>query len=181
MHRRHIFIILGLVLLVSAFLALPRQARSPQQTAPVATESATTTPAAAAVKSAAPAALVSPAPATQTPPSSATPASPAPTQTAAETAAETATLVIEGRRYSFQVTDGITVADAMRNLSSTGLRYTAREYAGLGIFIESIDGKSGTKDEGWFLYVNDVSAPRGASQTIVEIGDIIEWRFKKSY
>ena len=177
MHRRLIFIILGLVLLVSAFLALPRQAQSPQQTAPVATERATTTPT-AEEKSAAPTALVSPAPATEAPPPLTTPASPAP----AQASAETATLVVNERRYVFPVTNSMTVADAMHELASAAdLHYTAREYAGLGIFIESIDGKPGTKDEGWFLYVNDVSAARGASQTIVKTGNIIEWRFKKSY
>jgi hypothetical protein len=114
-----------------------------------------------------------------TPPTSeVTPARPAATTTAP---AQTATLVVGTARYTFDMTANETVAEAMYSLtkSSSGFQFTSRDYPGMGIFIESINGIANTKEASWFLYINGKSADSGASQTTVHPGDTIEWKLEQ--
>ena len=65
--------------------------------------------------------------------------------------------------------------------ASGGITFTGREYTGLGFFVETINGKVPADGKYWFLYVNDGSAQRGASQTTLHAGDRVEWRYQERY
>jgi len=99
-----------------------------------------------------------------------------------EEATTTATLVVDGTSFSVLVSPEGTVLDAMRALSAEHiLTFTTREYAGLGTFVESINGQKGSNSMNWMLYVNGVSASSGASATVVQENDVIEWKYEKGY
>lgn len=93
-----------------------------------------------------------------------------------------ATLKIATTTLTFSVKESETVIDAMHALASNGkLAFTGRDYPGLGFFVDSINGTKNAGGMNWFLYVNGVSATEGASSAVVNSGDVIEWRYKKSY
>lgn len=70
----------------------------------------------------------------------------------------------------------------MKTLASTdAISFTARDFPGLGVFIESINGKKNADGYFWILYVNGKSSDTGASQTTLKAGDAIEWRYEKGY
>jgi len=70
----------------------------------------------------------------------------------------------------------------MRQLKANGtLSYTESQYAGLGAFVESINGLANTGNKYWFLYVNGKSATVGASDAQVRAGDTVEWRYESAY
>jgi len=74
---------------------------------------------------------------------------------------------------------GKTVYEAMLAYqASGGFTFTGREYVGLGFMLESINSKGPADGMYWFLYVNDTSAQKGASQTTLNAGDRVEWRYK---
>jgi len=64
--------------------------------------------------------------------------------------------------------------------ASGGFTFSGREYVGLGFMLESINGKGPSGGKYWFLYINGISSPTGASQTTLKAGDRIEWRYKQS-
>lgn len=83
---------------------------------------------------------------------------------------------------SITATTSETVIDVMRAAVSSGaLAFTGRDYPGLGFFVDSINGQENAGGRYWFLYVNGVSATAGASAVIVKAGDIVEWKYEKSY
>ncbi len=91
-------------------------------------------------------------------------------------------LSIDGISSVASVPSGSTVLDAMRKLAASGkLAFEGREYPSLGYFVESINGKKYGGGFYWFLYINGRSSDTGASQTTLEDGDAIEWRYEKKY
>ncbi|MBI5457874.1 DUF4430 domain-containing protein [Candidatus Kaiserbacteria bacterium] len=109
---------------------------------------------------------------------------PARVQQSPETAAQAAnvTLLVPGTSYGVYVRPGATVVDAMNTLiSTTNFRFTAKDFPGMGMFVESINGKQNGDGSYWFLYVNGKSSDTGVSQTTLKAGDTIEWRYEKSY
>lgn len=48
-----------------------------------------------------------------------------------------------------------------------------------GVMIQSINGLAADDSHFWGLYVNGEFAQTGASETILEEGDIIEWRYEE--
>lgn len=47
-----------------------------------------------------------------------------------------------------------------------------------GVFIESINGLAGDASNFWALYVNDEYSQTGADQTVLESGDVVEFRYE---
>ncbi len=66
------------------------------------------------------------------------------------------------------------------DLLKSGHQVETKEFAGVGEFVESIDGKKadGTT-EFWAFYVNGEQAQVGASQYHPKDGDRIEWKLEK--
>ena len=95
---------------------------------------------------------------------------------------ETATFAAAEKSYSVAVTQGETVLDAMLALQSVGdFTFTGRDYSGLGFFVDSIQGVANAGGKYWVFYVNGISATIGASSQIIRAGDLIEWKYEKSY
>ena len=90
-------------------------------------------------------------------------------------------LSVDGKHYSASVPEGSTVIELMHSLGSEGLKFTGRDYPSLGFFVESINGKKNQKSLFWFLYINGVSSATGASQTRLNAGDSVQWRYKKGH
>lgn len=91
------------------------------------------------------------------------------------------TILIEGTLYPVYAAEGATVLDAMREATaSSSFAFSGREHPGLGLFVESINGKKSAGGYYWFLYINGVSSDTGASQTMLHPGDVAEWRYKQS-
>jgi len=70
----------------------------------------------------------------------------------------------------------------MRALASTSsFTFAGRDYPSLGFFVDSINGQKNAGGRYWILYVNDVSATNGVSSTVLQAGDLIEWKYEKGY
>ncbi len=92
----------------------------------------------------------------------------------------TATFTVDGTAYPVEVYEGETVIEAMRALAAAGtLAFTGRDYPALGFFVDSINRQQNADGRYWFLYVNGVSASAGASATVVNAGDTVEWKYEK--
>lgn len=84
--------------------------------------------------------------------------------------------------YSAYIPPGSKVLDAMRAIESTNnFTFTGHDYPGLGFFVDSINGKKNADGSYWFLYVNGRSSDTGASQTTLDAGDAVEWRYEKNF
>ena len=91
------------------------------------------------------------------------------------------TFRVGGTTHETEVRAGASFLDAMAILAASGdITYATKEYAGLGALVESINGTSNSGDSYWFLYVNGTSSMTGVSQTFLQDGDQVEWRYTKS-
>jgi len=92
------------------------------------------------------------------------------------------TFSVAGSSYTAFAPAGSTVIDAMRVLASTtGFSFSGKDYPSLGFFVESINRQKAESGYNWILYVNGKLSGTGASQTTLEAGDAIEWRYEKNY
>ncbi|MBI4065911.1 DUF4430 domain-containing protein [Candidatus Kaiserbacteria bacterium] len=93
-----------------------------------------------------------------------------------------ATFKVGDKTYQTDVAPNENVIGAMRTLSSTAdFTYTSREYPGLGVFVDSINGIKNSGGMYWILYTNGVTASLGASATVLKADDVIEWKYEKSF
>jgi len=93
-----------------------------------------------------------------------------------------ATFNVGDRTYSATVAPNETVMSAMRTLAMTDdFTYTSKEYSGLGVFVDSINGKKNGNGMYWILYVNDALSNSGAGATVLSAGDVVEWKYEKGY
>jgi len=93
-----------------------------------------------------------------------------------------ATFKVGDTTYLVDIASNETVIGAMRALASTGdLVYTGRDYPGLGTFVDSINGKKSADGLYWILYLNGTTTSRGASATVLNVGDVVEWKCEKSF
>jgi len=74
----------------------------------------------------------------------------------------------------------------LMSIESTNGRYPffveEKNYAGLGKFVESINGLKNNPQTGeyWIYYINSKPAQMGISNQVVAPGDVIEWKYEKS-
>ena len=90
-------------------------------------------------------------------------------------------VIVGEATYVGSVPAGSTVLDLMNALKAEGLRFEGKEFPGLGLRIDSVNGVSSDNGYYWFLYVNGKSSDAGVSQTKVLPGDVVEWRYKNGY
>ncbi|MBI2024204.1 DUF4430 domain-containing protein [Candidatus Giovannonibacteria bacterium] len=64
--------------------------------------------------------------------------------------------------------------------SSSIISFKSKTYAGLGNFIDEINGVKGSNNKFWIYYVNGKSATVGASQYVLSPGDLVEWKFENA-
>lgn len=90
-------------------------------------------------------------------------------------------LSIENARYELSVAENASVLDVMESAAQQGFVYEKTNYPSLGTFVDSINGRTNKDGYYWFLYINGVSSGTGASQTTLKTGDVIEWKYKRSF
>lgn len=96
--------------------------------------------------------------------------------------ASLALLKVDGTFYTIPAGPGETVIAAMDALAALGgFTYTSKDFPGLGVFVDSINGKKGGGGMYWILYVNGEAAAKGAGLIEMHEGDIIEWKYEKGY
>jgi len=83
--------------------------------------------------------------------------------------------------YTDTIPGPSTVYDFMDKLRNEGkINFTEKNYAGLGKFIESINGIQNSNSQSWIYYVNDKKAQVGISNYEINPGDILSWKYEKS-
>lgn len=83
------------------------------------------------------------------------------------------------RSHIFVAETSGTLESIMQERRTNGLlTYTSKLYPSLGSFVESIDGRNNGGGSYWMLYINGTLSSTGVSQTQVERGDHIEWRYE---
>lgn len=103
-------------------------------------------------------------------------------QTGSIQTATNAVFKVGEKTYSVDIAAGETVIDAMRTLASTtDFTYTSRDYPGLGVFVDSIDGIKNAGGMYWILSVNGATSASGVSATTLKTGDVIEWKYEKGF
>lgn len=68
---------------------------------------------------------------------------------------------------------GSTAFDALLKVAE--VRYTS--YPGMGVFVDSVDGKPNTATKWWLYKVNDIYVNVSASRCVLENGDNIVWEY----
>ncbi len=92
------------------------------------------------------------------------------------------TLSVAGSSYATFAPSGATVLDAMKILASaSNFTFTGKDYPSLGFFVDSINGNRAENGYSWILYLNGKLSGTGASQTTLNAGDAVEWRYEKNY
>lgn len=90
-----------------------------------------------------------------------------------------ASIVVLGKSYDAYVSEGKNIYDLMtvlaNNSKDTNFTFHAQEYKGMGYFIDTINGVSGSPGAYWVYYINDKKATVGISQYILKEGDSIRW------
>ncbi len=96
-----------------------------------------------------------------------------------------ATIVVNTTTYPLLITPSATVYDAMRLLqidSRQPFTFSAKEYPGMGYFVEEINGIANDNKTGkyWILYINGESAKVGVSGYVLKPNDNILWKYEKA-
>jgi hypothetical protein len=74
------------------------------------------------------------------------------------------------------------VSDFMNKLQKEGkISFTEKNYLGMGEFIDSINGIKNNNNLSWIYYVNGKEAQVGVSNYKINPGDIVSWKYEKSY
>ena len=84
---------------------------------------------------------------------------------------------------SISVAVGDTAYEVLQALDEEDpeLLLVAKEYPGLGILIEGINGKiNGEDDKYWQYFVNGTMPQVGADKLELKDGDVVEWRYEVS-
>ncbi len=90
-------------------------------------------------------------------------------------------LVVNGVPYETGARPQDFLIDVMRSLASTtDFSFSGKDFAGLGYFVDEINGKKSTRDYFWILYVNGKGSAIGVSQISVLPGDVYEWKYEKN-
>lgn len=87
------------------------------------------------------------------------------------------------KEFSIAVSPGASVFEAMKQLQSEqGLSWQSKDFAGLGAFVESINGLANNPRNNlfWIYYVNDKPAPLGVSSMKLNPNDVITWKYENA-
>ncbi len=96
---------------------------------------------------------------------------------------EVVILKVLGQTYTAPFTEGDSVYSVMQkieNNKTNNFVFTSKSYSGLGEFINSINGVSGTAGHYWVYFVNNEEASVGVSTYVLHTGDTITWKQSSS-
>lgn len=93
-------------------------------------------------------------------------------------------LVILNKKYETEVEDGMTVLEVMKKVKKESSNdnifdFKYGEFAGLGVFIDEINGKKSGNGGYWIYSVNGVEANVGVSNYKIKNNDVISWKYEK--
>jgi hypothetical protein len=90
-----------------------------------------------------------------------------------------ATVVVADKSYDASIPENKNIYDLMNvlmdNSKESNFTFHAKEYRGMGYFVDMINGIYGSPGAYWIYYINNKKATVGISQYIVKDGDIIRW------
>jgi len=93
-----------------------------------------------------------------------------------------ASITVGDTLYPIVVPPSETVLSAMRTLAlTTDFTFSGRDYSSLGFFVESINGKKQAGGYVWIFYMNGEKSSLGISSATLDPGDVVEWKYEKSY
>ncbi|NVO03960.1 MAG: DUF4430 domain-containing protein [Bacteroidetes bacterium] len=92
-------------------------------------------------------------------------------------------LSVQNKKYNTEIKEGSTVFEVMHKIKTESkppdiFDFKYKEYPSLGIFMDEINGLSGSLGKYWIYYVNGKEASVGVSKNIIKNGDIISWQQK---
>lgn len=98
--------------------------------------------------------------------------------------AEYFSLYVGDKKYAPVWRENTSLYDLMRDMTADSrapFLFSAKEYSGMGYFVEEINGVKNNPQTGeyWIYYVNGQSATVGTSQYIVKKDDVITWKYEK--
>lgn len=74
------------------------------------------------------------------------------------------------------------VYDFMMKLQEEGkMSFKDRTYSGMGKLVEEINGLKNSGEKNWIYYINGKKANIGVSNYKINKGDIVSWKYEKSY
>jgi hypothetical protein len=88
-------------------------------------------------------------------------------------------LAVGEKTYQTKIDEGSNVYELMQKLANeTDLKFVAKEFSGLGYYIEEINGVASDPQANkyWMFSINGVPSNTGISQTILKEGDAVEWK-----
>ncbi len=92
------------------------------------------------------------------------------------------TLKINEQKIDSNIKEKESIAELMTQLQDEGkITFTEKNYAGMGKFIEEINGIKNNGDKNWIYYVNGKKAQIGISNYKLNPGDIVSWEYESSY
>lgn len=95
---------------------------------------------------------------------------------------KTAFLKINDLKYESEIKDPISIYDFMEKLKIEGkIDFKEKNYIGMGKLIEEINGIKNSGELNWIYYVNGQKANIGVSNYKINNGDIVSWKYEKSY
>ncbi len=69
----------------------------------------------------------------------------------------------------------------MNKLRSEGkIKFTEKNYIGMGKFIETINDIKNNGEKNWIYYVNGKKAQVGVSNYKIKTGDIVSWKYERN-
>jgi hypothetical protein len=93
-----------------------------------------------------------------------------------------ATFAVQDKTYKVSINEGATVYDVMnilQNKKENNFSFVSKEYSGLGIFIDEINGVKGVSGKYWIYSVNGEKASISVSKYILKNGDNVLWEQKE--
>jgi hypothetical protein len=84
-----------------------------------------------------------------------------------------------GTSYLSEIKVGDTVFDVMKKIQNdpeNNFSFKYKEYPGMGVFVEEINGIKGEPGKYWIYYINYEKANVGISSNVLKDRDIINWR-----
>jgi hypothetical protein len=84
------------------------------------------------------------------------------------------------KEYQIQTKENSSVFEVMKVLQEreADFSFSYKEYSGLGVFVDEINGLKGKNGKYWLYYINNEEASVGVSSYFLKEGDIISWRLK---
>lgn len=90
-----------------------------------------------------------------------------------------ATVVVSDKSYEVSIPENKNIYDLMtllmNNSKDNNFTFHAKEYGGMGYFVDMVNGVYGSPGAYWIYYINNKKATVGISQYVVKNGDIIRW------